>query len=733
MASSDQAVVYPRSPKRNARRDPRLPIADLFDPAVAEQMWQSLPDECRVDHFGKNDVPSLYRGAVRREITGSLPARAETPRFTTCYLNFRGLPQPMIWELAWLVHREVELGRFIFPSVYNATTRLLRAATTHGSKRGRVAPTLLALSPEEWIREAQIARMNGSDLGPSNDRHALARLREFHDLLVYPYHRGAWSELDVWNPLLDRRIPQRPHEPHGRNIVNFSHLTSEWLREGAKLWLAANLSSGTMTWSTVKTRLNNLKWFQRYIDRYGDHGPLLTAEPQQLRPFIRGFCDMLLAYRITGNGPSAGQPLKKNPRRQIMVTIERFFQWMYDHREEGAEAHKDWASLRTEHTALFRPDDKPRLTNKKSSEDMILEDSVVERIAEGSELLARPKEDGGFGDIQAFHALMLLIRTGRRINEVLMMDFDPLIPLQNRRRRNLDEDGTGFVARMHYQQTKVDAGQRNSIPIDAELVAIIRSQQNVARQLMIDMGATADTTPRYLFLGRRTNRNGIAPYPRVTLHQTLKRLADRLDIKDSVGRRVAISKTHRFRHTAATNLINAGVPLHVVMRYFGHVTPEMTLHYAVTRDQTMEEEFLKFKKVKRDGRTVDVEASDLYELIQLDKRADRVLPNGWCVLPPKLLCDKGNACISCDKFVTDVTHSAELRRQLESTESLVRIRQEAFVTKYGSPMGDENIWLQGRREEIASLNRILLSITDITDRAVRGAGSAQRPTDQKDA
>ena len=91
MASSDQAVVYPRSPKRNARRDPRLPIADLFDPAVAEQMWQSLPDECRVDHFGKNDVPSLYRGAVRREITGSLPAKAETPRFTTCYLNFRGL------------------------------------------------------------------------------------------------------------------------------------------------------------------------------------------------------------------------------------------------------------------------------------------------------------------------------------------------------------------------------------------------------------------------------------------------------------------------------------------------------------------------------------------------------------------------------------------------------------------------------------------------------------------
>lgn len=47
-------------------------------------------------------------------------------------------------------------------------------------------------------------------------------------------------------------------------------------------------------------------------------------------------------------------------------------------------------------------------------------------------------------------------------------------------------------------------------------------------------------------------------------------------LTDSQGRLVRIGKTNRFRHTAATNLLNAGVPLHVVMRYFGHVTPEMT-------------------------------------------------------------------------------------------------------------------------------------------------------------
>jgi hypothetical protein len=164
------------------------------------------------------------------------------------------------------------------------------------------------------------------------------------------------------------------------------------------------------------------------------------------------------------------------------------------------------------------------------------------------------------------------------------------------------------------------------------------------------------------------------------------------------------------------------------MRYFGHVSPEMTLHYAVTRSQTMEEEFLKYKKVTRDGRTAEIDGTDLYDLIQLDKRADRILPNGWCTLPPKQLCDKGNACLTCSKFVTDATHSPELRRQLDSTERLITTRQEAFTAKYGVAMGEDNVWLQGRRNEIDSLNRILLSIADVTDRAVRGAGVTEQPT-----
>jgi integrase len=64
----------------------------------------------------------------------------------------------------------------------------------------------------------------------------------------------------------------------------------------------------------------------------------------------------------------------------------------------------------------------------------------------------------------------------------------------------------------------------------------------------------------------------------------LSEFAKRIDLRDDQGRLVQISKTHTFRHTKATNLLNAGVPIHVAMRYMGHKTPGMFLHYANPRE-----------------------------------------------------------------------------------------------------------------------------------------------------
>jgi hypothetical protein len=169
------------------------------------------------------------------------------------------------------------------------------------------------------------------------------------------------------------------------------------------------------------------------------------------------------------------------------------------------------------------------------------------------------------------------------------------------------------------------------------------------------------------------------------------------------------------------------------MRYLGHVTPAMTMHYTKTLAVTAEREFLRYKKVTADNRTTEVNPSDLYDLLHLDQRADRVLPNGWCMLPPRQVCSKGNACLTCDKFVTDASHRDELQHQLNQTEALIARRQTQFTARHGDPMGEDNIWLAGRLAETRALTKVLVALDQVSVhedgqlRAVRGAGTADRP------
>ena len=161
------------------------------------------------------------------------------------------------------------------------------------------------------------------------------------------------------------------------------------------------------------------------------------------------------------------------------------------------------------------------------------------------------------------------------------------------------------------------------------------------------------------------------------------------------------------------------------MRHFGHATPAMTMHYARTLSETAEREFLRFKKVTADGRPLELDPSDLYDVLHLDQRADRILPNGWCMLPPKQTCTRGNACLTCEKFVTDITHRDELRDQCDRTVKLIDRRKQTFLTRYGTAMPEDDVWLAERSAEQSALERILVVLDSPATHdgeAVRGAG-----------
>lgn len=349
------------------------------------------------------------------------------------------------------------------------------------------------------------------------------------------------------------------------------------------------------------------------------------------------------------------------------------------------------------------------VSRRKNQTKTVMVDGVVKQIA-------------GLGDSQAMRAFLLEVLTGRRINEILLADFEPLVPLPG-----LDPDQPlgedAFVARFRYRQTKID-GAPDTILVEREVANIIREQQAWLLDHLAAANPGSSPAPRYLFVAWQANRLGIKPYSRSTLRNLLAILVEALQIRDSQGRLVDFQRTHRMRHTKATELLNQGVPLHVVQRYLGHLSPEMTMRYAATLAKTHEAEFLRFKKLGRDGRDVGLDPSDVYELVQLGHHTDRILPNGVCLLPPLKRCDRGNACLTCDHYATDFRYLDELQVQLAETETLIARRQAQHRDRTGAQMSEGNVWLDQRLTECRSLRAIIAALKSAGQegRAVRGRG-----------
>jgi len=115
-----------------------------------------------------------------------------------------------------------------------------------------------------------------------------------------------------------------------------------------------------------------------------------------------------------------------------------------------------------------------------------------------------------------------------------------------------------------------------------------------------------------------------------------------------------------------------------------------------------------------------------HDTLHLLDRADRFLPNGYCLLPPLQKCEKGNACLTCGVFVTDDSHVSVLQRQLEQTTALIERTTAQFCDRHGRPMPDGNVWLVQREAERGALARLLAAQAS-PGRAVQGAGSPGSP------
>ena len=141
----------------------------------------------------------------------------------------------------------------------------------------------------------------------------------------------------------------------------------------------------------------------------------------------------------------------------------------------------------------------------------------------------------------------------------------------------------------------------------------------------------------------------------------LKRLAKEYNICDSLGK-IWDFQSHQFRHTVGTRMINNGVPQHIIQRYLGHESPEMTSVYAHIHDQTLKKEIAKYhdtRVVNIAGEVVESTTPELDNDLDLHLLKKKVLaqslPNGSCARPIVLgECPHANACLTCGDFRTTI-------------------------------------------------------------------------------
>ena len=633
------------------------------------------------------------------------------------------LPVPMRREIAWWMATCQASGeRQIHASEWN---RWAATAADVVARRPQVC-SFADLTLGEWMTawgrvfHAEHGRMASA---ASRARAEIA-LRALVRRLAIRYSDAAWWQHDIWSLKLDPRIPRRPHETRGSTAIRWQELEPGWLREGFKFYLRLQLESGQLTWSSAMPQHAFAFRFAAFLASRGIDHPALTADPgQELRAVALEFRTFLHGWGKTRQGRANHQAsvgLNTLSITRSLQAIGRFYRVMSDYRAEAAAALGDdrWLALSDAHARLYRDGDWTRgRAIRQADERNYINDTDLARMLSHIDLLGLPRDqartitvDGrqaeftGFGHPAVMRAWLIQALTGRRASEVLMMDFEPLSEVPGLDPATVPDGG--MVARLRYQQTKVD-GAPDTILAGADVVQIIREQQDWVRQ---QWNLTADTMPRYLFPKTAGNRHATRPWETGNYNRVLR------EFSRAVGLPLAVAQPD-------------GAPVHVVQRYLGHLSPEMAMRYAATLASTAEREFLAMVKIGRDGREIGMDRRDMLDVVQLDRRTDRVLPNGYCLLPPVRSCDKGNACHGCDHFATDKTYLPEIRRQLTETEQLIERRKAQHLARYGEPMGERNVWLEQRLAELRSMRLEIAALEAEPGGtgAVRGAGVCGRP------
>jgi hypothetical protein len=266
----------------------------------------------------------------------------------------------------------------------------------------------------------------------------------------------------------------------------------------------------------------------------------------------------------------------------------------------------------------------------------------------------------------------ILQETGMRGNEALHLKKDCLTQ---------DPSGDWHLTRT---DTKVGS-KEHTVPITHKLHAVIIDQLHETNLLEDENSNQLGCANKENYLFVHKWQGSLKSYSLRRYNGFLKEVGEKISLKNHLGIQQKLS-SHVFRHTVGTNLINSGVAQHLVQKYLGHSSPEMTALYAEIHDETLKKSIM-----MSSGRMVDIkgkfyDATDVLcemdvvvdESASLDSQwlkrniATQTLPNGVCSLPSRQGCPHANKCLSCSSFRTDASYLPMHKEQLDRTVLIIK-------------------------------------------------------------
>ena len=461
------------------------------------------------------------------------------------------------------------------------------------------APSLLDLAEQEW-RDAFGKRSN-----------AIALL--------------AWSRCQVadlaegtgW----DAEYPRDAWQMHrlgfeGRNVLDFSRIPQQQLKDLAKRWIRWRLSTGLGLEAGGTRPLRVLTRLAAFL-----HGRGITGTSGIGRAVLEDYLAHLHAVM-------AGRPA-----HSAHVSIIGLF--LTAVRQHG------WAPDLPPDALLFPGDQPPRIEPLPRA----LAGHVMAQVEQPSNLARQ--ENPAYRLVT-----LILIRCGLRISDALKLPFDCVVT---------DDAGAPYL---RYRNNKMK--REALVPVDDELRELIRGQQQ----------RVAGRYPAGIVLFPRPEKNpdGKTPVSSSTYRLALYRWLERCDVRDEHGRPARLTP-HQWRHTLGTVLINRDVPQHVVQKILDHDSPLMTAHYARLSDKTVREHWEKARKVNAQGQPVQISPDgplgDAAWSKQRLSRATQALPNGYCELPMVRACPHANSCLTCPMFVTTAEFLPQHHAQRQQTQQII--------------------------------------------------------------